>query len=234
MKKRSLNQRDDSPGEVIYLNFTALKNLRSVESATPDLLDSIRAIVTSLEEKDSYTHGHSLRVAEFSLLLARKLNLSENEIQQVELSALLHDIGKIGIPDAVLTKPEKLTASEFSIMRSHPQRSEKILGKIASLHSLIPAIKHHHERYDGLGYPDGLAGTEIPLLARIILIADTFDAITSTRPYRLALNKESAYLELKRCAGSQFDPNLVELFLQIMQKTDVTPLKNARILKKAA
>lgn len=194
------------------------RNETFAEELYPEILfECLRAIICSLEEKDGYTLGHSLRVAEFSLDLGRKLGLSDKELRELEIAALLHDIGKIGIPDSILLKSAKLTISEFEIMKSHPVRSGKILEKISSLRSLLPAIRHHHERYDGLGYPDGLKGNEIPLYARIILIADTFDAMTSTRPYRLALDKASAYQELKRCSGSQFDPYLVEVFLQALK-----------------
>ncbi|MCO5141711.1 MAG: HD-GYP domain-containing protein [Oligoflexia bacterium] len=185
------------------------------EEVYPDVLvESLRAIISTLEEKDSYTHGHSIRVAEFSVQLAEELKLSEMEIREIELSALFHDIGKIGIPDNVLLKPARLTRAEFEIMKSHPVRSGKILEKVSTLRNLVPGIKHHHERYDGFGYPDGLKGENIPLYARIILIADTFDAMTSTRPYRLALDKEVAFEELRKCSGTQFDPVLVEAFIQ--------------------
>lgn len=197
--------------------FTAL----FAEEIYPDILvECLRAIICSLEEKDSYTHGHSIRVAEYSQLLAAELNLSEIEIKEVELSALFHDIGKIGIPDNILLKPARLTRAEFEIMKSHPVRSAKILERISGMRNLIPGIKYHHERFDGLGYPDGLKGQDIPLYARIILIADTFDAMTSTRPYRLALDKEIAFEELRRCSGTQFDPILVETFIKALGARD--------------
>jgi putative nucleotidyltransferase with HDIG domain len=209
------------------------------EEIYPDiLLESLRAIIMSLEEKDSYTHGHSIRVAEYSVLLAEEIKLSEVEVREVELSALFHDIGKIGIPDNVLLKPARLTRAEFEIMKSHPVRSARILEKISPLRNLIPGIKYHHERYDGLGYPDGLKGENIPLYARMILIADTFDAMTSTRPYRLALDKEIAFEELRRCAGTQFDPGLVESFIRGMRKQDrhdkAEKPQRLRMLKKIA
>lgn len=191
------------------------------EELYPDiLLEALRAIISSLEEKDSYTHGHSIRVAEYAVILAEEIGLSEVEIREVELSALLHDIGKIGIPDNVLVKPARLTRAEFEIMKSHPVRSARILERITALRNLIPGIKYHHERYDGHGYPDGLKGEAIPLYARLILIADTFDAMTSTRPYRLALDKEIAFDELKKCSGTQFDPGLVAAFIRAMRKQD--------------
>lgn len=191
------------------------------EDFYPDiLLESMRAIISSLEEKDSYTHGHSIRVAEYAVLLAEEIGLSEVEIREVELSALFHDIGKIGIPDSILLKPARLTRAEFEIMKSHPVRSARIIEKISAMRNLVPGIKFHHERYDGLGYPEGLKGEAIPLYARMILIADTYDAMTSTRPYRLALDKEVAFDELQKCSGTQFDANLVTSFIAALRKQD--------------
>jgi HD-GYP domain-containing protein (c-di-GMP phosphodiesterase class II) len=181
------------------------------------LIECMRAIISTLEQKDIYTHGHSVRVAEYAVLLGTALNLAESEIQQLELASLFHDIGKIGIPDTILTKPARLSKAEFEIMKSHPARSVHVLEKISAISHLIPGIKYHHERFDGLGYPEGLQGEDIPLHARIILIADTYDAMTSTRPYRLALDKEIAFEELSRCAGTQFDPHLVKVFIQTMR-----------------
>ncbi len=192
--------------------------MRRKKESFPELLfECLRAIVSSLEEKDSYTHGHSLRVAEYAVILGEALELSESELRDLELSALLHDIGKIGIPDYVLLKPGRLTKSEFEIMKSHPVRTARILEKISALDRIIPGVKYHHERWDGLGYPDGLRGEEIPLFARIILIADTYDAMTSTRPYRLALDKSVAFEELRRCSGTQFDGQLVETFIAAIE-----------------
>lgn len=200
------------------------------------LIESLRAIILSLEEKDSYTHGHSLRVADYAGMIGRELGLPELRARELELCALFHDIGKIGIPDNVLLKTARLTRAEFEIMKSHPVRSARILEKVSALRNLIPGIKHHHERFDGFGYPDGLQGEDIPLYARIILIADTYDAMTSTRPYRLALDKELAFGELHNCAGAQFDPQLVEAFISAMRKQEpgqVGP-HSARITKKIA
>lgn len=193
----------------------------SAPTANTDVvLECIRSIIVSLEEKDSYTYGHSIRLAEYAVMLAAEMGLSEEEIREAELSALLHDVGKIGIPDSVLLKPARLTRAEFEIMKTHPVRSARIVEKISSLHHLLPGIKHHHERWDGHGYPDGLKGEEIPLYARLILVVDTFDAMTSTRPYRLALDKEVAIAELQRCAGTQFDAELVEHFIRALRKQD--------------
>lgn len=206
------------------------------EEEFPDiLLESLRAIIASLEEKDSYTHGHSIRVAEYSVMIAEELGFPEKQVREVEISALFHDIGKIGIPDSILMKPARLTPAEFEIMKSHPVRSAQIMEKISALRDLIPGIRHHHERYDGLGYPDGLQADEIPLYARIILIADTFDAMTSTRPYRLALDKEVAIAELRNCSGTQFDTPLVDAFVRAMRrKGSGTGSASARVGKKIA
>jgi HD-GYP domain-containing protein (c-di-GMP phosphodiesterase class II) len=195
-------------------------NTAPASAPTEPALECLRSIIVSLEEKDSYTYGHSIRLAEFAVMLATEMGLSEEEIREAELSALLHDVGKIGIPDSVLLKPARLTRAEFEIMKTHPVRSARIVQNISSLQHLLPGIRHHHERWDGLGYPDGLKGEEIPLYARLILVVDTFDAMTSTRPYRLALDKEVAIAELKRCAGTQFDSRLVEHFIRALRKQD--------------
>ncbi len=229
MKKGAPKKLLKKKGELVVVDQEATppylrinpNNTQFAEEIYPDvLIESFRAIISSLEEKDSYTHGHSIRVAEHAVLLAQEIGLSEVEVREVELSALFHDVGKIGIPDSVLLKPARLTRAEFEIMKSHPVRSSRIIEKISSLRNLIPGIKYHHERFDGLGYPDGLRGEEIPLYARIILIADTYDAMTSTRPYRLALDKEIAFQELRNCSGTQFDPALVDAFIQGMRKLD--------------
>jgi putative nucleotidyltransferase with HDIG domain len=237
MKKGSKNTRKKSAAKLRLVGSEVMATLlRSGASETkfaeelyPDVLfESFRAIISTLEEKDSYTHGHSIRVAEYAVLIAEELKLSDVEVREVELSALFHDIGKIGIPDNVLLKPARLSRAEFEIMKSHPSRSSRILEKISSLRNLIPGIKYHHERFDGLGYPEGLRGDQIPLYARIILIADTYDAMTSTRPYRLALDREVAFAELRSCSGSQFDPVLVDAFVRAMRKQDAGEPKPAR------
>jgi putative nucleotidyltransferase with HDIG domain len=222
--KKAAPQKSKKPNtangsNLVFLPFPSAPNNQLANTdAIPELvLESVRAIVSSLEEKDVYTHGHSVRVAEYSVLLAQELNLTEQAVTEVELCAILHDIGKIGIPDNVLLKPARLTNSEFEIMKSHPMRSARILEKVSSFQNIIPGIKYHHERYDGQGYPEGLKGEAIPLYARIILIADTYDAMTSTRPYRLALDRETAFEELIRCSGTQFDKNLVTHFINALR-----------------
>lgn len=236
-KKAKKRLRVVKPDVMNTLAQLASEHAKFAEEVYPDVLvESLRAIISALEEKDSYTHGHSIRVAEYAVIIAQEVGLSEIEVREVELSALFHDIGKIGIPDAVLVKPARLTRAEFEIMKSHPCRSARILEKISHLRNLIPGIKYHHERFDGLGYPDGLRGGEIPLYARIILIADTYDAMTSTRPYRLALDKEIAFTELRSCAGTQFDPILVEKFISAMRRQESAERKTMQfpLVKKIA
>ncbi len=180
--------------------------------------EAVRSIISALEAKDPYTHGHSLRVSEYALLIGEALKLSKEELLNLELGALLHDVGKIGTPEHILLKPGRLTKEEFEIMKKHPVGSAEILSHIELLKDVVPIVKYHQERMDGLGYPDGLKGDQIPLLSRIVYIADAFDAMTSDRPYRKALPVQQAYDELLRCAGDQFDPQLAALFMKAHQQ----------------
>lgn len=201
---------------------------RDLKKTNEQLEESLRALDESqnmiltlalaLESKDPYTHGHSKRVAEYSLQLARYLGLSEKEQKTLWRAAILHDIGKIGIPDAILNKAGSLTQDEWLVMSSHPERGENICSKLNFAKDILPIIRHHHERYDGKGYPDRLRGEDIPYLARIIAIADAVDAITSYRAYRPQRNWSAAIEELRKGAGSQFDPDLVEVFLELYEK----------------
>ena len=159
-----------------------------------------------------------MRVTYFSMVMGKQLGLSDAEMYDLELSALFHDIGKIGTPDAVLNKPSRLTDEEFDIMKDHPSKSYEILKDFDVFEKVARNAKHHHERYDGRGYPDQLKAEEIPVYARIILIADTFDAMTSTRVYRKGLPHEVAFNELVEFSGSQFDPGLVKHFIKGMRK----------------
>lgn len=184
------------------------------------LLELLRTMLACLEEKDAYTHGHSLRVTEYATVLALELGLTEQQVEELQVSAMLHDIGKVGIPDNVLLKPAPLSKAEFEIMKSHPVRSARILEKSGAPAELVAGVRSHHERIDGFGYPDGLKGNEIPLYARMVLIADTFDAMTSTRPYRLALDHETAFNELMKYSGTQFDLKLVNAFIRGMKNPE--------------
>ncbi len=176
---------------------------------------TIKSIASALDAKDPYTHGHSMRVTLYSIILAKELNVPEDQLEFIETAGLLHDIGKIAIPESILCKPGKLTDDEFMVMKSHPINSEKLIASIKKLHEVSPGVKHHHERWDGKGYPDNLAGEDIPFAARVIAIADTYDAMTSTRSYRKALDHDVAIAEIARCAGAQFDPNLAKKFVEI-------------------
>jgi HD-GYP domain-containing protein (c-di-GMP phosphodiesterase class II) len=200
-----------------------------------------RTILKALDAKDNYTFGHSMRVAYFSLVTGAEAELTPEEMYELELSAIFHDIGKIGTPDAVLNKPSRLSEEEFLIMKKHPENSYEILKEFPYFEKVADNARLHHERFDGKGYPLGLKGENIPLAARIILIADTFDAMTSTRPYRKGLPYEVAFEELLQFSGTQFDPNLVQLFIQGMRKEALKgeeqfyiPLMGCRYDKNAA
>ncbi len=176
---------------------------------------TIKSIASALDAKDPYTHGHSMRVTLYSIILAKELNTPEDQLELIETAGLLHDIGKIAIPESILCKAGKLTDDEFKIMKTHPINSEKLISSIKKLHDICPGVKYHHEKWNGTGYPEGLAGENIPFAARVIAIADTYDAMTSTRSYRKALSHEIAIEEIEKCAGTQFDPNLAKKFIEI-------------------
>ena len=179
-------------------------------------MESIQTLRYTVEAKDAYTRGHSDRVSAFSVLIGEKLGLSEADIRLLRIGGLFHDIGKIGVPDSILLKDAKLTDDEYSQIKNHPSIGAHILSNATIFADLIPIVKHHHEKYDGTGYPSKLKGEEIPYLARIAGIADTFDAMTSVRPYRQALELDVVKAEFERCSGTQFDPNLVRVFLDIL------------------
>jgi HD-GYP domain-containing protein (c-di-GMP phosphodiesterase class II) len=179
-----------------------------------------RSILQALEAKDSYTYGHSMRVTYFALVIGKELEFNDEEIYDLEMSALFHDIGKIGVPDHILNKPARLDDDEFLQMKKHPELSAEILRGFEPFKNAAVNARHHHERYDGRGYPDGLKGDDIPLFSRIILIADTFDAMTSTRPYREGLPFAVAFEELLQFAGSQFDADMVKAFIRGMRKEE--------------
>ena len=174
---------------------------------------TIKSIASALDAKDPYTHGHSLRVTLYSLILAKYMeNTDAKFMEELETAGLLHDIGKIGISEGILCKPGKLSNEEYEIIKSHPEKGKKLLHSIKKLNCVSEWLNSHHERWDGTGYPSGLKGEEIPLSSRIIAIADTYDAMTSSRSYRKALPHEVARDEIIRCKGTQFDPALVEIF----------------------
>ncbi len=189
----------------------------AIRSSYNDQLTGIvKGVIATIELKDPYTRGHSERVAFYANSLARALNqYSETELASFYNACLLHDIGKVNIPDAILMKPSRLDAEEFEIIKSHPVSGAEAIQKVNGLQRDIDVIKYHHERWDGKGYPDQLSGEETPLLARVVAIADAFDAMTSSRSYRNALPLEEAYKRILEGKGTQFDPNLVDVFQSV-------------------
>ena len=188
-------------------------------------LNIIYALAATVDAKDHYTYGHSKKVSEYAVTLAEALGLPGDRITTIRAAALLHDIGKIGVPDSILNKEGTLTEEEWEQIKLHPQDGVEILRHVINLVNCLPAILHHHEHYDGNGYPSSLKGEDIPAEARILAVADAYDAITSLRPYRQRLSPQQALDELKRCAGTQFDPGLVEIFCKLMQPTLVKELE---------
>jgi HD-GYP domain-containing protein (c-di-GMP phosphodiesterase class II) len=181
-------------------------------------LSSLRALLAAVQARDSYTASHSRQVVTLARAVARRLDLEDDQVREVENAALLHDLGKIGIPDAILRKRGPLNAHEEAVMRQHPVVGEQMVASIPELASLAPAIRAEHERWDGAGYPDGLAGEEIPLCSRIAFVCDAYHAMTSERPYRAALSGEQAIAEIEREAGRQFCPSAAEALLGVLRE----------------
>lgn len=198
-----------------------LENQALYEGIYSNLIDTLNSLVTSIEAKDPYTHEHSLRVTRYAITLARYMGLSEDEIEMLNFAGMLHDIGKIGVRDDLLTKQGKLTSEEYSVVKLHPIVGERIVKPLGLVKEEQAIIRHHHERFDGTGYPDGLAGDKIPLLARIVSVSDSFDAMTTTRSYRRALSVEVAVAEMLRCQGTQFDPAIVRALVESLENETI-------------
>lgn len=202
--------------------------------------DAARALMQSLSTVDPLTYHHCVRVGEMARKLARDASLNEYEQRLAEFAGLFHDIGKIGISQEIIAKPGKLEAKELDIMRNHPVLSEEIIKPLNAhmfFRDLIPAVRGHHERVDGEGYPDRLMGERVPVLARIILVVDTYDAMSQTRAYRKGLPDDIIYAELKRCSGTQFDSHLVQIFLQAHKRWKTQPVEQetqSKLIKKVA
>ena len=171
-----------------------------------------------MDARDYYTREHSNRVSAYGVLIARQLQLDSRVVEAIQFGGLLHDIGKIGIPDQVMNKPGRLTDEEFKVMKGHSSLGAGILRRVESLTHLVPLVLYHHERFDGRGYPEGLAGKKIPLGARILNVADSFETITSDRVYHKARSFEEGLAEIRRCSGGQFDPELVDAFEKVFDQ----------------
>jgi len=204
---------------MLMQNDELIEQKRELEISYEKLDDSYKCTVLALsnavDARDPYTAGHSARVSKISLLISGELKMTEEDSRILEYAALFHDIGKIGIPDGILNKKGKLTDDEYNLIKNHPEIGVNILGGIDFLLNALPLIKHHHERFDGKGYPSGIKGEEIPLCARIIAIADTYDAMTSDRPYRRGFSHDAAVKEILENKGAQFDGILVDVFMKI-------------------
>jgi HD-GYP domain-containing protein (c-di-GMP phosphodiesterase class II) len=222
--------------EIADLSSSFNRMSESIERAMTDLkkaarenhelfINSVRALAAAIDAKDPYTRGHSERVARYAVSIARAMELPPEEIRKVRLSALLHDVGKIGIDDRILRKPTALTDEEFELMKQHPSKGAAIMSVIPQLSDVIPGMKHHHEKWEGGGYPDGLKGEEIPMLARIVSVADTFDAMTTTRPYQKAMELSYVVNRIQSLAGTRFDQRITDVLRKAYQNGDLVPFQ---------
>jgi HD-GYP domain-containing protein (c-di-GMP phosphodiesterase class II) len=184
-------------------------------------INSVRMLAAAIDAKDPYTRGHSERVARYSIAIGRNLRLPEGEMRNLRISALLHDVGKIGIDDRILRKPGALSDDEFEVMKGHPAKGAAIMSGVAQLIDIVPGMKYHHEKWGGGGYPDGLEGEQIPMQARIVAIADTFDAMTTNRPYQKAMELNYVVDKIKSFAGTRFDPHVVDAFVSAVKRGDI-------------
>ena len=186
-------------------------------------VESIQAIARTIDAKDEYTNGHSIRVGAYSKLIAENMGMSQDEVDNIYYIALLHDIGKIAIPDSILNKPGRLNDQEFAVMKSHTTRGANILKGISTIPQIVEGAKSHHERYDGKGYPEGLSGENIPFVARIICCADCFDAMASKRVYKEPFSLDVIIGEFRRCSGTQFDPKIAAVVVDLITEGKLKP-----------
>ena len=196
----------------------AIENANLYLEVQKSYFDTVKALVQAVEENDRYTRGHSERVTTFSVKIAERMGLGEKRVELVRYGGVLHDVGKIGINVNIIQKPGRLTQEEFNIIKNHPLIGARIIAPIKFLQEVLPIVSQHHERYDGLGYPSGIDGAGIVAEARVLAVADDYDAMITARPYRKPLPREEAIAELKRCSGTQFDPIVVEQFLEILEE----------------
>jgi HD-GYP domain-containing protein (c-di-GMP phosphodiesterase class II) len=199
----------------------ALDNARLYQELEEMFFQTAESLADAIEKRDPYTGGHTQRVTLYSSAIAKYLQLNPMERKWLKIASVLHDIGKIGIEDQILRKPDRLSSEEFNMIKRHSDMGAEIIEHIRQLREIVPGVKYHHEMINGKGYPDGLKGENIPLLAKIVAVADTYDAMTTNRPYRKALEKEAAIEELKKCSGTQFDSQVVEAFIEAHQKGEV-------------
>ncbi len=197
----------------------SIENVRLYHNIRDNYLKTIRAFALAVEAKDEYTHGHSENVMKYTMILAKHLGLPDHELELVKYAGLLHDIGKIGISEAILNKADRLTTQEFDEIKKHPELGAKIIADVPFLKSLVPLVLYHHEFYCGGGYPTGISGSDIPFGARILSVADAYEAMTSNRPYRKALSQDIASGILEKERGRQFDPIIVDAFMEIIRST---------------
>ncbi len=219
--KTSVVLTTDNEHKILYLLQRTAERMENVvlyQELYENTLSTLYSMAKIMDARDPYTSQHSTRVTSLAIMQADHLGLDEIDRDILYVSSKLHDIGKVGIPDSILLKPGPLTQEEFSVIKKHPDIGADILKSISIMQRETEIIRHHHERYDGKGYPSGIKGNDIPLLSRIIALADTFDAMTSERPYRVALSTKQAILEIKRCKGTQFDPYLAESFVKIIDQ----------------
>lgn len=234
MSEGDLTQRVDVPGTrelaelaegFNHMGAELEKSVEKLKLAAREnqelFLNSIRSLAAAVDAKDPYTRGHSERVARYSVAIARHLGQPADEVRKVRIAALLHDVGKIGIDDRILRKPTALTDEEFEVMKLHPVKGALIMGQIPQLKWIIPGMKYHHEKWDGTGYPEGLRGDEIPMLARIISVADTFDAMTTTRPYQKAMRSDYVVSRIKTFAGTRYDARVIEALEKALASHDL-------------
>jgi len=205
----------------LYKRFKSLKEAYA---------DTVRSFVGALEAKDTYTHGHSERVADYAMSIGREMELDERSLERLEYSALLHDIGKISLSQVLLNKPGALTDQEMGLMKRHPAEGAEMIGRVPPLAGLAEYVLQHHEHHDGGGYPLGNAGEQVPLLSRILSVADAFDAMTSDRAYRPALPTDEALRRLRDCSGTQFDPQIVEVFLAVQAESTTVACTPAAVV----
>jgi response regulator RpfG family c-di-GMP phosphodiesterase len=195
----------------------SIENVRLYQNIRDNYLKTVRGFALAVEAKDRYTHGHSENVMKYTVVLAKHLGIPDDELENVKYAGLLHDIGKIGVSELILNKPGRLTPSEFDEIKKHPSLGANIIADVPFLRPLVPMVLHHHEFYDGNGYPDGINGDQIPFGARILAVADSYEAMTSDRPYRRSLSQQTALEILSSGKGKQFDPHIVEIFQEILR-----------------